>query len=78
MNTNRSILGPPACVLLLLLPSCARVSVDPIEVKPIHITMDVNVRVDRELDNFFAFENKYEKPGTTTGAATQPSAAADF
>ncbi len=23
------------------------------DVKPIHITLDVNLRVDRELDNFF-------------------------
>ena len=23
------------------------------EVKPIHITMDINLKVDRELDNFF-------------------------
>ncbi len=26
----------------------------PVEVKPIHITIDVNIRVDRALDNFFA------------------------
>ncbi len=25
----------------------------PVEVKPIHITIDVNIRVDRALDNFF-------------------------
>jgi hypothetical protein len=30
-----------------------RVEVAPVEVKPIHITIDVNVRVDRALDNFF-------------------------
>jgi hypothetical protein len=28
-------------------------SVHRIEVAPMHITIDVNVRVDRELDNFF-------------------------
>jgi hypothetical protein len=26
---------------------------DPIEVRPIHVTVDVNVRVDRALDDFF-------------------------
>ncbi len=26
------------------------------EVEPIHITLDVNLKVDRELDEFFAFE----------------------
>ncbi len=30
-----------------------KVEVAPMEVKPIHITIDVNVRVDRALDNFF-------------------------
>ena len=24
-----------------------------IDVKPIHITMDINLKIDRELDNFF-------------------------
>jgi hypothetical protein len=35
--------------------ACTRhkVEVAPIEVKPIHITVDVNVKVDRALDNFF-------------------------
>ena len=28
---------------------CATVKVEPIEVKPIHITVDVNVKVDREV-----------------------------
>lgn len=30
-----------------------RVEVAPVEVKPIHITIDVNVKVDRALDNYF-------------------------
>ncbi len=30
-----------------------RVEVAPVEVKPIHITIDVNVKVDRALDSFF-------------------------
>jgi len=29
------------------------VRMEPVEVKPIHITIDVNVRVDRALDDFF-------------------------
>ena len=29
------------------------VEVAPVEVKPIHITIDVNVRVQKDLDNFF-------------------------
>ncbi|WP_319542254.1 hypothetical protein [uncultured Pseudodesulfovibrio sp.] len=46
-----------ACGLLLTVWSCStshRVEVAPVEVKPIHITIDVNVKVDKELDNFFS------------------------
>lgn len=43
--------------LCLLVPLAATlagcVSVKPIEVKPIHVTVDVNVKVDRALDDFF-------------------------
>ena len=43
------------------------VQTDPIEIKPIHITMDINLRVQRELDQFF----DYEKPAAAAaGAAT--------
>jgi len=43
-----------ALALLLVLPACTshRVEVAPLEVKPIHITIDVNVKIDRELDNY--------------------------
>ncbi len=46
------------CPVLLLwgLNACQThhaVEVAPVEVKPIHITIDVNVRVDRALDDFF-------------------------
>jgi hypothetical protein len=30
-----------------------KIEVAPVEVKPIHITIDINVKVDRELDDFF-------------------------
>ncbi len=44
--------------LFLLLPAaalagCVSVETKPIEVKPIHITVDVNVKVDKALDDFF-------------------------
>ncbi len=34
---------------------CTRheVEMKPVEIKPIHITIDVNVKVDRSLDDFF-------------------------
>lgn len=31
-----------------------KVEVAPVEVKPIHITIDVNVKVDKELEDFFS------------------------
>lgn len=33
--------------------SKSEVDVKPIEVKPIHITIDINVKVDKALDDFF-------------------------
>lgn len=29
------------------------VNVKPVEIKPIHITIDINVKIDRALDDFF-------------------------
>ncbi len=29
-------------------------AVDPVEIKPIHITIDVNVKVDKALNDFFS------------------------
>ncbi|MCG2746507.1 MAG: YnbE family lipoprotein [Desulfobulbaceae bacterium] len=29
------------------------VQIAPVEIKPIHITIDINIKVDRALDNFF-------------------------
>ena len=34
----------------------------PIEIKPIHITMDINLKVQRELDQFFDFEETMGEP----------------
>jgi hypothetical protein len=46
-------------LLLILVPlvlpfsGCLSLKTEPIEVKPIHITVDVNVKVDKALDDFF-------------------------
>lgn len=44
-----------ATVLIFTALGCTqhKVEVAPVEVKPIHITIDVNVKVDRALDDFF-------------------------
>lgn len=31
-----------------------------VEVAPVHVTVDVNVRVQRELDELFSFEEEYK------------------
>ena len=48
--------------LLLLMAGCtqhkvetkSKVEVAPVEIKPIHITIDINIKVDRALDDFFS------------------------
>lgn len=52
---------------LAALPSCARITLD--QAKPLEINVNVRLQVDRELDQFFAFQNKYEP---ATQPATQP------
>ncbi len=52
-----------SCISIMLLPfaflvflGCStthEVEMAPVEIKPIHITIDVNVKVDRALDSFF-------------------------
>ena len=42
-----------ALVLVVFVAGCLSVRTDPIEVKPIHITVDVNVKVDRAFTDFF-------------------------
>ena len=48
--------------LLIMIAGCtqhkvetkSQVEIAPVEVKPIHITIDVNIKVDRALDDFFS------------------------
>ena len=60
---------------MLAMPACNTshtVKVEPVEIKPIHITMDINIKIDREVDDFF---NEVEKKAAETnpGAETAPS-----
>jgi hypothetical protein len=49
---------------LALLPACTRhtVKVEPIEIKPIHITMDINIKIQQQLEKDFAFMEEFEEP----------------
>ncbi len=56
------------CTFFLAFAACStshEVEVKPVEIKPIHITIDVNVKVDKALDDFFgdidAAEDQLEK-----------------
>jgi len=62
----------PAAISFLAAVGCThhKVEVAPVEIKPIHITIDVNVKVDRALDDFFGdvdkAEEKIEPKSSTT------------
>lgn len=43
-------------LIAIVLPAtsgCVRVKSDPVKVEPIHITVDVNIKVEKELKQFF-------------------------
>lgn len=47
-----------------------QVEVAPVEVKPIHITIDINIKVDRALDDFFGdLDKAADKIAETTPPA---------
>ena len=75
MNTNRQAVVPVVAMIALVLVigpvACTRVTVDPIEVKPIHIVHDINIRVDRQLDEFFAYQDQSATQPATQQATTQ-------
>jgi len=54
-----------ALTAMLLLQGACRtrheVQMAPVEVKPIHITIDVNVRVQKDLEDFFGDIDKAEE-----------------
>ncbi len=44
-----------AISVIMFIAGCTehKVEVEPVKVEPIHITIDVNVKIDRALDDFF-------------------------
>ncbi len=52
------------CSIILMIIGCNtthEVQVAPLEVKPIHITIDINVKVDRALEDYFDDIDKAEE-----------------
>ena len=76
---RRLLLQSGTLLIAAVCASCARldtkseVDVKPIEVKPIHVVVDVNVRIDRQLDNFFDFEKELASMPLAPVPATQPA-----
>ena len=52
---------------VVVMTGCAHVKVDPIQVQTIHIVHDVNIRVDKQLDDYFA------RLDAEAAAATRPA-----
>ena len=52
---NKIVLLAIVSASFLSVAACTKHEVDvkPVEIKPIHITIDINVKVDRALDDFF-------------------------
>ena len=53
---RNGVLMALAATVLLLNQACQtqhQVKVEPVEVKPIHITVDVNVKIDKALEDYF-------------------------
>ena len=58
----KQLISSAAILLCFMILGCTKhevetrsqVEVAPVEIKPIHITIDVNIRVDRALDDFFS------------------------
>ncbi len=57
MKTFLPILAAAAVLAGIGASACIRtdntVDVKPIEIKPVHITLDINIRIEKALDDFF-------------------------
>ncbi len=62
-----------AGIIFLVALGCTqhKVEVAPVEIKPIHITIDVNVKVDKALDDFFSDVDDTEKNVDPNHSATE-------
>jgi len=73
---NRVLLAAAGFWLLFGL-ACAtqhEVEVKPVEVKPIHITIDVNIKVDKALDDFFSDIDSADTETAPVQDAAKPEA----
>ena len=59
---TKSLVIATAVASAICLPGCIQVKTES-EIKPIHITMDVNLKVDKQLDKAFADETQAKPQG---------------
>ena len=71
MFKNMSILL--GAILIITTQACTqhKVEVAPVEIKPIHITIDVNVKVDKALDDFFSDIDQKEESADKAPSAEE-------
>ena len=55
IHLQKLLFASVSLLVILLASGCTRheVELKPVEIKPIHITIDINLKVDRALDDFF-------------------------
>jgi hypothetical protein len=74
MKLKHLTLTGAGIVTMLLLPvGCAKVALEGGD-KPIHIVHDVNIRVDKSLEDFFAYQKNAPTTTPADVTATQPVA----
>lgn len=61
------ILGAAALLFFQGCQTQHQIELKPVEIKPIHITIDVNVKVDRALDDFFGDIDSAGQGSTSSG-----------
>lgn len=63
-----------AAAMLLACLGCIshHIEAEPLEVKPIFVTVDVNVKVQRELNEFFDFERQVDPDQVRPQGAPEP------
>ena len=65
--------GVGVATMLLVHAGCAKVALEGGD-KPIHIVHDVNIRVDKSLEDFFAYQKNAPTTTPSDVTATQPVA----
>jgi hypothetical protein len=69
-RTKKTLCAACGTLVPLLIAGCAHLAVEGGD-KPIKVDMTVTFKVDQQLEQFYAFQHRYDAP--TTNPATQPA-----